>query len=71
MDSSQSLSDDFFLQRCQSVIAKRPKAVIDHILQYSFNTIEDLKETYGYRSLMPRTLRIQNNVAHSQEDHVA
>lgn len=43
MDSSQQLPDDF-IQLCQSVTAKRPKAVIDHILQYSFITTEDLEE---------------------------
>ncbi len=42
-----SLPDDF-LQLCRSVTAKRPKAVIDHILEYGFITTEDLKETYGY-----------------------
>jgi hypothetical protein len=30
MDSSQQLPDEF-IQLCQSVTAKRPKAVIDHI----------------------------------------
>jgi superfamily I DNA and RNA helicase len=43
MDSSQQLPDEF-IQLCQSVTAKRPKAVIDHILQYGFITTEDLKE---------------------------
>ncbi len=55
MDSSQSLPDDF-LQLCHSVTAKRPKAVIDHILQYDFITTEDLKETYGYNH-PPRAAR--------------
>ena len=55
MDSSQSLPDDF-LQLCQSVTAKRPKAVIDHILQYGFITTEDLKEIYGYNH-PPRAAR--------------
>jgi hypothetical protein len=55
MDSSQQLPDDF-IQLCQSVTAKRPKAVIDHILQYGFITTEDLKETYGYNH-PPRAAR--------------
>lgn len=55
MDSSQQLPDDF-VQLCQSVTAKRPKAVIDHILQYGFVTTEDLKETYGYNH-PPRAAR--------------
>jgi superfamily I DNA and RNA helicase len=35
MDDTQQLPDDF-IQLCQSVTAKRPKAVIDHILEYGF-----------------------------------
>lgn len=55
MDSSQQLPDDF-IQLCQSVTAKRPKAVIDHILEYGFITTEDLKERYGYNH-PPRAAR--------------
>jgi hypothetical protein len=55
MDSPQQLPDDF-IQLCQSVTAKRPKAVIDHILQYGFITTEDLKERYGYNH-PPRAAR--------------
>lgn len=55
MDSSQQLPDDF-IQLCQSVTAKRPKAVIDHILQHGFITTEDLKERYGYNH-PPRAAR--------------
>ena len=55
MDNSQQLPDDF-IQLCQAVTAKRPKAVIDHILQYGFITTEDLKETYGYNH-PPRAAR--------------
>ena len=47
MDSSQQLPDDF-VQLCRSVTAKRPKAVIDRILQYGFVTTEELKQRYGY-----------------------
>lgn len=55
MDSFQQLPDDF-VRLCQLVTAKRPKAVIDHILQYGFITTEDLKETYGYNH-PPRAAR--------------
>jgi len=55
MDSSQQLPNDF-VQLCQSVTAKRPRTVIDHILQYGFITTEDLKETYGYNH-PPRAAR--------------
>lgn len=52
---SQQLPDDF-IQLCQSVTAKRPKAVIEHILQYGFITTEELKERYGYNH-PPRAAR--------------
>jgi len=55
MDSSQNLPDDF-VQLCKSITAKRPKAVIEHILQHGYITTEDLKETYGYNH-PPRAAR--------------
>ena len=55
MNPSQPLPDDF-PQLCRSVTAKRPKAVIKHILQYGFIITEDLKETYGYNH-PPRAAR--------------
>ena len=55
MENSQQLPDDF-LQLCRSITAKRPKTVIDHILQHGFITTEDLKETYGYNH-PPRAAR--------------
>jgi len=55
MDSSQNLPDHF-LQLCESVISKRPRAVISHILQHGFVTTEDLKEIYGYNH-PPRAAR--------------
>jgi hypothetical protein len=55
MDNSQQLPDEF-VQFCQSVTAKRPKAVIDHLLKYGFITTQDLKETYGYNH-PPRAAR--------------
>jgi hypothetical protein len=55
MDNSRQLPDDF-LQLCQSVTAKRPKALIDHILLHGFITTEDLKKIYGYNH-PPRAAR--------------
>jgi hypothetical protein len=55
MDNSQQFPDDF-IQLCQSVTARRPKSVIDHILKYGFVTTETLKETYGYNH-PPRAAR--------------
>ncbi|MEH2069675.1 MAG: HNH endonuclease [Nostoc sp.] len=55
MDSDQNLPDDF-IKLCQSVIAKRPKAMINHILQYGFITTEELKQRYGYNH-PPRAAR--------------
>ena len=55
MDDTQQLPDDF-IQLCQSVTAKKPKAVIDHILQYGFITTEELKQRYGYNH-PPRAAR--------------
>jgi len=37
-----------FLELCRSVTAKRPKTVIDHILEHGHITTEELKVTYGY-----------------------
>ena len=55
MDNSQQLPDDF-VQLCRSITAKRPKTVIDHILQHGSITTEELKETYGYNH-PPRAAR--------------
>jgi hypothetical protein len=55
MNGMQQLSDEF-LTLCKSVTAKRPKAVIDHILQHGFVTTEELKEKYGYNH-PPRAAR--------------
>lgn len=54
MDNSQLPAE--FIQLCQLITAKRPKAVIDHILQHGFITTEELKETYGYNH-PPRAAR--------------
>jgi hypothetical protein len=45
-----------FLDLLKSVTAKRPKTVIDHILQYGFITTEDFKNKYGYNH-PPRAVR--------------
>ncbi len=55
MDNTQQLSEKF-LALCKSVSAKRPKAVIDHILKHGFVTTEELKEKYGYNH-PPRAAR--------------
>lgn len=44
------------LELCLSVTAKRPKTVIDHILEHGFITTEELKEKYGYNH-PPRAVR--------------
>jgi hypothetical protein len=45
-----------FLDLLKSVTAKRPRTVIDHILQYGFITTEDSKNKYGYNH-PPRAVR--------------
>ncbi|MGC1305782.1 MAG: HNH endonuclease [Phormidesmis sp.] len=55
MENSQQLPNEF-LELCHSITAKRPRVVIDHILQHGFITTEELKETYGY-SHPPRAAR--------------
>lgn len=37
-----------FLARLKAVTAKRPRIVIDHILEHGYITTEELKERYGY-----------------------
>ena len=44
------------LELLKSVTAKRPRTVIDHILQFGFITTEDLKNKYGYNH-PPRAVR--------------
>ena len=39
---------EWFLDFCRSVTAKRPKTVIDHVLEHGYITTEELKEKYGY-----------------------
>ena len=45
-----------FLSRLQSVTAKRPRTVIQHILEHGHITSEELKNTYGYNH-PPRAVR--------------
>ena len=45
-----------FLKLLQSIEAKRPKTVIEHILEYGQITTEELKNTYGYNH-PPRAIR--------------
>jgi len=45
-----------FLELLQSVTAKRPRTVIQHILKHGFITSEELKDTYGYNH-PPRAIR--------------
>ncbi len=45
-----------FIDLCHSVTAKRPKTVVDHILEHGSITTEELKEKYGYNH-PPRAAR--------------
>ena len=45
-----------FIKLLKSVTAKRPKTVIDHILEYGQITTEELKDVYGYNH-PPRAIR--------------
>jgi hypothetical protein len=45
-----------FLDLVNSVTAKRPKTVIQHILKYGFITSQELKDKYGYNH-PPRAVR--------------
>lgn len=45
-----------FLDLLNSVTAKRPRTVIQHILEHGFITSEELKDTYGYNH-PPRAVR--------------
>ena len=47
---------EWFLDFCRSVTAKRPRTVIDHILEHGCITTEELKDKYGYHH-PPRAAR--------------
>ncbi len=51
----KNLPDDF-IKKCKSVMAKRPKTVIEHIIKHGHVTTEELKEIYGYNH-PPRAAR--------------
>ena len=53
--SDQEYQDDF-LNLLKSVTSKRPRTVIDHILQHGQITTEELKDLYGYNH-PPRAIR--------------
>lgn len=46
----------YFIDKLNSIKAKRPATVIKHILEHGFITTEELKETYGYDH-PPRAIR--------------
>lgn len=45
-----------FIELCRSVTAKRPRTVINHLLQHGQITTEELKNVYGYNH-PPRAVR--------------
>ena len=45
-----------FLDKLNAVTAKRPKTVIQHILEHGFVTTEELEQLYGYKHA-PRAAR--------------
>ena len=47
---------DEFLKLLDSITAKRPKTVIQHILKHGFITSQELKDLYGYNH-PPRAIR--------------
>ncbi len=51
----QDLPEEF-LKLCHSVKSKRPKTVIEHIIEHGFITTEELKNKYGYNH-PPRAAR--------------
>jgi len=52
---SDQYSDEF-MELLNSVEAKRPRTVIQHILQHGFITSQELKDLYGYNH-PPRAVR--------------
>jgi hypothetical protein len=45
-----------FLEQTATIINKRAKIVIEHVMKYGFITTEDLEKTYGYNH-PPRAAR--------------
>jgi hypothetical protein len=52
---SQDLPNDF-VEKCKAVTAKRPRTVIEHILEHGYVTSEELRDKYGYNH-PPRAAR--------------
>jgi hypothetical protein len=52
---SKDLPSDF-IKKCKAVTAKRPRTVIDHILEHDYITTEELRDLYGYNH-PPRAAR--------------
>jgi hypothetical protein len=53
--TSQDLPGDF-VEKCMAVTAKRPRTVIEHILEHGYITTEELRSKYGYNH-PPRAAR--------------
>lgn len=53
--TNQNLPSDF-IEKSRSVTAKRPRTVIEHILEHGYITTEELREKYGYNH-PPRAAR--------------
>jgi hypothetical protein len=51
----ENLPSDF-VAKCRSVTAKRPRTVIEHILEHGYITTEELRDKYGYNH-PPRAAR--------------
>ncbi len=45
--TQQKLSKKF-IEQCKKITSKRPRTVVQHILQYGFVTTNDLRDKYGY-----------------------
>lgn len=54
--TKESDIDPKLVTLCKEIQAKRPRTVIDHILEHGVITTEDLSETYGYDH-PPRAIR--------------
>jgi hypothetical protein len=53
--TTQDLPKDF-IERCRAVTAKRPRTVIQHILEHGYVTTQELRDQYGYNH-PPRAAR--------------
>jgi len=55
-DKIKSEIDPRILEIASKVISKRPKTVLDHIIEHGFITTEELEKLYGYKH-PPRAIR--------------